>query len=98
MNRKKWREKLSCKQKFLSRLPEGFYKQPILHINCTGEVTVENCKAVLEYEAQKLRLDMGSWDAAIWGDDLKLVGLGGSLLRVKGTVFKTELFYKGKEK
>lgn len=74
--------------------PHNFYKQPILHINCEGEIQVENCRGVLEYTTEHLKLDMGRWDADIWGTDLKLCSLGGPVLVLKGRIFKTELFYK----
>ncbi len=74
--------------------PRDFYRQPILHINCNGEIQVENCRAVLEYTTDHLRLDMGRWDADIWGSELELCSLGGPVLVLKGRIFKAELFYK----
>lgn len=74
--------------------PNDFYKQAVLHINCSGQVEIENCREILEYTPERLRLDMGRWDVELWGSDLVLCSVGGPVLTLQGRVFKTEFFYK----
>lgn len=90
-NRANARETIS---QLVAQPPSDFYRQPILHINCRGEIQVENCKAVLEYTSDQIKLDMGRWNVSIGGSDLELCSLGGPVLILKGTIFKAELFYK----
>lgn len=72
----------------------GFYRQPVLHINCRGLVEVEGCKEILLYDEQQIRLDLGRWQVSLFGDDLRLCGVSGRLLLLKGRVFRTEFSYK----
>ena len=72
----------------------GFYRQPMLHINCHGQIEVENCKQILFYNEQMLRLDMGRWEISLYGDELELRTVSKNLLVLLGRVFKTEFTYK----
>lgn len=96
MKRKKSeRERLSTILKGMFRQPQpGFYHQPILHINCQGQIEVENCKEILLYNEQAVKLDMGHWEITLFGNELELCTVGKALLTLKGKVFKAEFSYK----
>ena len=79
---------------YLKRLvrqpPAAFYRQPVLHIQCGGQVEVEGCKGVLLYDESQIRLDMGGWQVSLYGDELILCGVGGRMLTQKGRIFRAE--------
>ncbi len=80
--------------KALVRQPEeGFYRQPILHINCFGQIEIENCKQILRYNEQEICLDMGLWQVSIFGDSLELCNANKGQLLLTGRVFRTEFSY-----
>lgn len=89
------REHLGAIVKGLFRQPEpGFYHQPVLHINCRGQIEVENCKEILLYNDETVRLDMGHWEIALFGSELELCSMGRALLTLRGKVFRAEFTYK----
>lgn len=77
-------------KRLVGQPPAGFYRRPILHIQCGGLVEVEECKGVLLYDENQIRLDMGGWQVSLYGDDLTLCGMGGRMLTLKGRVFRAE--------
>lgn len=96
MKRKKeQRERLGVMIKELFSQPQpGFYHQPVLHINCRGQIEVENCKEILLYNEEAVRLDMGHWEISLFGNELELCSMGRALLTLKGKVFRAEFTYK----
>lgn len=77
----------------LAQPPAGLYRQPVLHVNCSGLVEVEGCCAVLLYDAQQIKLDLGRWQVSLFGDELTLEAFNRSQLIIRGRVFKTEFSY-----
>ena len=75
--------------------PGGFYRQPVLHIQCGGSVEVEGCKGILLYDEHQIRLDMGGWQVSLYGDELTLCGIGGRMLTLKGRIFRAEFSNEG---
>ena len=73
--------------------PAGLYRQPVLHINCSGLVEIEGCRAILLYDEQQLRLDLGRWQVSLFGDGLMLESFSKTGLIIRGRVFKTEFTY-----
>lgn len=71
-----------------------FYAQPVLHINCHGQVQVENCREILFYDDSRIQLDMGRWDVTLYGDGLELCAASGGQLLLRGRVLRTEFSYK----
>ena len=71
-----------------------FYAQPMLHINCLGQVQVENCREILLYDSSQIRLDMGRWDVTVYGDGLELCAASRGQLLLRGRVLRTEFSYK----
>ena len=71
-----------------------FYAQPMLHINCYGQVQVENCREILLYDSSQIRLDMGRWDVTVYGDGLELCAASRGQLLLRGRVLCTEFSYK----
>ncbi len=97
MKRKKRGQRESAKQilQGLFRQPEqGFYRQPVLHINCQGQIEVENYRNILLYNENQVRLDMGRWEIALFGDTLELCAASKGRLVLKGRVFRSEFSYK----
>lgn len=77
--------------------PREFYRQPILHINCQGQVEIENCRRILGYDSQCIRLDMGSWQVCLFGKNLRLVGITRQRMLLEGQVTTAELAYSGRK-
>lgn len=71
-----------------------FYAQPMLHINCYGQVQVENCREILLYDSSQIRLDMGCWEVTLYGDGLELCAASRGQLLLRGRVLRTEFSYK----
>lgn len=92
--KEKRRTKRGSPGAYLKRLvrqpPAAFYRQPVVHIQCGGQVEVEGCKGVLLYDESQIRLDMGGWQVSLFGDELTLCGVGGRMLTLKGKIFRAE--------
>lgn len=73
--------------------PPDFYRRPVLHIDCGGHVEVEGCRAVLLYDQEQIRLDMGRWQVSIFGDELELEAMNKRELQIRGRVLRTEFSY-----
>lgn len=71
-----------------------FYAQPMLHINCRGQVQVENCREILLYDSDCIQLDMGHWNVTLYGDGLELCAASRGQLLLRGRVLRTEFSYK----
>lgn len=84
---------LQTLQSILAPPPAGLYRQPVLHINCSGLVEIEGCRAVLLYNEQQLKLDLGKWQVSLFGDGLSLETFSKTGLVIRGRVFKTEFTY-----
>ena len=79
----------------LFRQPEtDFYAQPMLHINCRGQVQVDNCREILLYDSNQIRLDMGRWEVTLCGDGLELCAASRGQLLLNGRILHTEFSYK----
>lgn len=65
----------------------ALYGAPALHAVCGGALEIENCRGILQYDAQRLRLDMGAWTVTIEGDGLTVEQFQKSMMTVRGNVF-----------
>lgn len=83
---------------WLSMPDADFYSRPVLHWDCGGALEVENCRTVLEYTSERVRLDLGSRQVQVLGDGLCLGGFTGRSLLIRGTVIRIELTEKEREK
>ncbi len=72
------------------------YGRPMLHVECGGSLEIENCRGILQYDAQKLVLDMGEWSVQIEGDSLVVDSYQKALMTVRGRVFSVRFGYGGK--
>lgn len=77
--------------RFFKMPPPDFYHRPMLHLDCRGRTEVEGCRAVLEYNAQQIRLDLGSHLVTLYGDELILEALGKNALQIRGQILRAEL-------
>ena len=82
-------------KRLIRQPPASFYHQPVLHIQCGGQVEVEGCKGVLLYDESQIRLGMGGWQVSLYGDELALCGVGGRMLTLKGKIFRAEFSNEG---
>lgn len=71
------------------------YGRPVLHADCGGTLEVENCRGILQYDPQKLVLDMGEWSVQIEGDGLVVDSYRKSLMTVQGRIFSVRFGYGG---
>ncbi len=65
----------------------AMYGKPVLHAACGGALEIENCRGILQYDAQRLRLDMGAWTVTIEGDGLTVEQYQKTMMTVRGSVF-----------
>ncbi len=65
----------------------ALYGVPALHVECGGALEIENCRGILQYDAQHLRLDMGGWTVTVEGDDLTVDNYQRATMTVRGRVF-----------
>jgi len=72
------------------------YGHPMLHAECGGTLEIENCRGILQYDTQKLVLDMGEWSVQIEGDELVVDSYQKALMTVRGKVFSVRFGYGGK--
>ena len=52
------------------RVQKLLYGKPALHIDCTGNISIENCREILQYNEAELLLDMGICRVAFKGDGI----------------------------
>lgn len=71
--------------------PKGFYRQPVLHLDCRGLIEIENCRKVILYTANQVEIELGGQIVAVHGNDLCLGELAGKNLFLKGQIFSIEL-------
>ena len=50
----------------------ALYGQPVLHINCNGFFEVENCRGIIQYDINHLKLDMGRQAVTIEGEGIQV--------------------------
>lgn len=71
------------------------YGRPMLHINCSGSLEVENCRGILAYDEEKLKLNMGDLCVQIEGDGLMIDTYSKKLITIHGRIFAIKFFYEG---
>ena len=83
-------EKLSFKRAFGvtdGGAQNALYGQPVLHINCNGFFEVENCRGIIQYDINHLKLDMGRQAVTIEGEGIQVDTFQKKLITVRGTLF-----------
>lgn len=88
--RKKKESMLQTAKGWFAMPKTGFYRQPVLHLDCRGFAEIENCKKVLCYTEKEIQLDMGTQILCIYGNQLMLTELAGKNLWLKGQIFQIE--------
>lgn len=71
------------------------YGRPVLHVDCGGALEIENCRSILQYDAEKLKLDMGELSVTIEGNELVVDTYQKMLITVRGQVFSIHFGYGG---
>ena len=69
--------------------------QTVLHVDCGGALEIENCRSILQYDAEKLKLDMGELSVTIEGNELVVDTYQKTLITVRGQVFSIHFGYGG---
>ena len=67
------------------------YGRPVLHVDCGGALEIENCRSILQYDAEKLKLDMGELSVTIEGNELVGGHLPNADSRCEGRCFPSIL-------
>lgn len=65
----------------------ALYGHPVLHVDCGGGLEIENCRGILQYDAEKLKLDMGKINVTVEGDGLVVDTYRKTMITVHGRVF-----------
>ena len=65
------------------------------HVDCGGALEIENCRSILQYDAEKLKLDMGELSVTIEGNELVVDTYQKTLITVRGQVFSIHFGYGG---
>lgn len=60
-----------------------------------GALEIENCRSILQYDAEKLKLDMGELSVTIEGNELVVDTYQKTLITVRGQVFSIHFGYGG---
>ena len=66
------------------------YGRPVLHVDCGGALEIENCRSILQYDAEKLKLGV-----TIEGNELVVDTYQKTLITVRGQVFSIHFGYGG---
>lgn len=88
--KKKWKESCSVRRMFgfgMQEVSSVLYGKPALHLECGGRTEIENCKGILEYDTEKIKLDMGNMWMLLEGDDLIVDTYRKSCITVRGRIF-----------
>ena len=62
---------------------------------CGLRLEIENCRSILQYDAEKLKLDMGELSVTIEGNELVVDTYQKTLITVRGQVFSIHFGYGG---
>lgn len=76
---------------FVTQPLRALYGVPALHLECGGALEIENCRGILQYDAQRLRLDMGGWTVTVEGDGLTVDNYQRATMTVHGRFFSIHL-------
>lgn len=76
---------------FVTQPLRALYGVPALHLECGGALEIENCRGILQYDAQRLRLDMGGWTVTVEGDGLTVDNYQRATMTVRGRFFSIHL-------
>lgn len=93
---KKRKAKFSIKEAFglkMQSLQSVMHLGAILHINCHGDVCIENCKSIVLYTENEVQFDMGNIIASIKGDGITIETMEKNLVTVHGRIFCAEFLY-----
>ena len=73
-------------------LPEDIFPgTSVINIIQNSEVSVENCKAILLYESNKIELKTSAFIVCIEGENMTLKSYFGSHITVKGRIISLKL-------
>ncbi|MBR5515822.1 MAG: YabP/YqfC family sporulation protein [Clostridia bacterium] len=89
---KKRRQRLTKSISEKTDIPENVFPfSSIINIIQNSEISVENCKAILLYEENEIRLRTACFVLCIKGDELTLKSYFGSHITVKGIIRELHL-------
>lgn len=99
MRRKKAKTSRSPRTGVLELLGAGARElceaQATVRFNCsTGAVEIDNCRGILVYDTQKIKLDMGENCVQIEGDDLMMDTYQKDRITIHGRLFAVRLCYE----
>ncbi len=77
----------------LRQPPADFYRLPDLTVR-GGTVLTEGCRKVLEFDAQKISMDMGRFVVTFYGRELRIESLNGKRVAVAGRVTRIDFAAK----
>jgi hypothetical protein len=94
LRRKKQKTKESLKEALRNTfsVPEVFdLTQPLLHINCSGSLELENCGGILEYDAKRIVFRLKDRRVAVTGEAMTIVSLNAHITEIRGQIFRVDL-------
>lgn len=69
----------------LAQPPAGFYRLPEFSLR-GGCLTTEGCRKVLDFQPEKITLDMGNFLVTFYGTELRIESLSGKRLILAGRI------------
>ena len=70
----------------LYRIPQGLtFSEPTIHINCYGQIRLENCRKILLYNQDEIVIQLDRLAVSIRGDGLVMDTLSKEAITVSGT-------------
>ncbi len=64
--------------------------QPLVHINCKGEIEIENCDGILEYSADRIVFRMRKSLVTVMGENLVIASLNRHITQISGRIFRVD--------
>lgn len=96
MKRKRQRPKGVLKEMLptLYRLPQALsFSEPMIHINCYGQVKLENCQKILRYNETEILIQLDRFSVRIQGDNLIMKTLSKEAITITGTILNLDFNY-----
>ncbi len=65
--------------------------QPMIHINCSGALELENVGSILEYSGERIVFRLGAYKVSVQGEELHIVALNRHITVIRGRIFRVDL-------
>ena len=85
---------LAVVKSVFKKIPIESYKTPCITIYSNGHLQIDNCKEILDYTENIIKINMGDFNVEIKGDLLKITSLAKGYITVTGEIFSLNYLYE----